>query len=339
MSLTVWANSLLVMYAVNSNYGRTIGRGNSPFWCEYIAMYGQQSPASVKQCAWIWERPKAVPAASEVNGASRTANPRVDCETTSNTAAVSPRVVQKRRDAFASLLATGEAHHANPPTGVTNKLAIGKTKCQSFVMCVRNYGVPNSVVGQKDSSQTQAVQSVLLTKEGGGIWETHNTYRRCHGTSLGSSSAHTTTAPLALPNATSRASAGAVFTSTAIRVTGTPSGGQIWRRKDRGGRGAAVSLAVSLRPRTEETLGPEFATETCQTRTLPSDAPITIRDEWSTQARLVTHAFATRVAPRRCAVMPTRAQPAPAVATARHTTTWPDFAPTATREESLTINK
>mmetsp|Transcript_516 Transcript_516/g.1772 ORF Transcript_516/g.1772 Transcript_516/m.1772 type:complete len:294 (+) Transcript_516:2465-3346(+) len=33
--------------------------------------------------------------------------------------------------------------------------------------------------------------------------------------------------------------------------------------------------------------------------------------------------------------MPTRAQPAPAVATARHTTTWPDFAPTATREESL----
>ena len=126
-------------------------------------MYGQQSPASVKQCAWIWERPKAVPAASEVNGASRTANPRVDCETTSNTAAVSPRVVQKRRDAFASLLATGQAHHANPPTGVTNKLAIGKTKCQSFVMCVRNYGVPNSVVGQKDSSQTQAVQSVLLT--------------------------------------------------------------------------------------------------------------------------------------------------------------------------------
>jgi hypothetical protein len=33
------------MYVVNRNYGRTIGRGNAPFWYEYIAMYGQQSPA------------------------------------------------------------------------------------------------------------------------------------------------------------------------------------------------------------------------------------------------------------------------------------------------------
>ncbi len=39
LSLTVWANSLLVMYVVNSNYGRTI----------------------VKQSCMIWESPKAVP--------------------------------------------------------------------------------------------------------------------------------------------------------------------------------------------------------------------------------------------------------------------------------------
>jgi hypothetical protein len=41
---------VIVLYVVNRSYGRTIRGGNAPLRYEYIAMYGQQSPASVKQC-------------------------------------------------------------------------------------------------------------------------------------------------------------------------------------------------------------------------------------------------------------------------------------------------